>query len=86
MASQGQQTLLQIVSKLKIFTGLPRAATVIAAQQSAGFADLGMQVKVLQNVISLLSERLASADTNIEDYAGKLRQVKDEHGLIDGLE
>ena len=53
---------------------------------NALLADLGMQVKVLQNVISLLSERLASADTNIEDYAGKLRQVKDEHGLIDGLE
>ncbi len=84
--------------EMGVFTGLPRTATVIATQKSVGFAitkqdlhsalriDLGMQVKVLQNVIALLSERLANADTNIEDYAGKLKQAEDEHGLADGLE
>ena len=83
--------------EMGVFTGLPRTATVIAVQKSVGFAitkqdlhtalraDLGMQVKVLQNVIILLSERLASAGTNIEDYAGKLKQAEDEHGLVDGL-
>ena len=84
--------------EMGVFTGLPRTATVIATQKSVGFAitkpdlqktlrtDLDMQVKVLQNVITLLSERLASADTNIEDYAGKLKLAEDEHGLVDGLE
>lgn len=83
--------------EMGVFTSLPRSATVIATQKSVGFTitksdlhtglrqDLGMQVKVLQNVIALLSERLLNADTNIEDYAGKLKQAEDEHGLIDGL-
>ena len=75
--------------EMGVFTGLPRSATVIATQKSVGFTitkqdlqsalpqDLGMQVKVLQNVITLLSERLLNADTNIEDYAGKLKQVEE---------
>lgn len=84
--------------EMGVFTGLPRSATVIAMQKSVGFSitkidlqsalrqDLDLQVKILQNVIVLLSERLKNAGTSIEDYANKLKRAEDEHGLIDGLE
>ena len=84
--------------EMGVFTGLPRSATVIATQKSVGFSitksdlqnalrqNLSMQVKVLQNVITLLSERLKNVNTNIEDYAAKLKRAEDEHGMFDGLE
>ncbi|MGA1199763.1 MAG: hypothetical protein ACO36I_24985, partial [Candidatus Latescibacterota bacterium] len=81
-----------------VFTGQPRSATVIATQKSVGFSitkqDLqsalkvnqDMHIKVLQNVITLLSERLGTADGYIENYASKLKRAEDERGMLDGLE
>lgn len=84
--------------EMGVFTGRPRSATVVATQKSVGFsitkqdlhnalqADQGMHIKVLQNVIALLSERLGTADDYIENYATKLRRAEDEKGMLDGLE
>ena len=84
--------------EMGVFTGQPRSATVIATQQSVGFsmskqdlqntlkAHQDMHVKILQNVVTLLSERLGTADEYIENYAGKLKQVDDEQGLLEGLD
>ncbi|MBT3603191.1 MAG: hypothetical protein HN521_09010, partial [Candidatus Latescibacteria bacterium] len=84
--------------EMGVFTGQPRSATVIATQQSVGFsmskqdlqntlkAHQDMHVKILQNVVTLLSERLGTADEYIENYAGKLKQVEDEQGLLEGLD
>ena len=84
--------------EMGVFTGQPRSATVIATQKSIGFSitkqDLqnslktnqDMHVKVLQNVITLLSERLGTADGYIENYASKLKRAEDERGMLDGLE
>lgn len=81
-----------------VFTGFPSSATVIAMQKSVSFSitkidlknalrqNLELQVKILQNLIVLLSERLKNAGTSIEDYANKPKRAEDEHGLIDGLE
>jgi CRP-like cAMP-binding protein len=78
--------------EMGVFTGLPRTATIVASQKSVGFSitkqdlqkalqsDPNMHIKVLQNVIVLLTERLTAADGQIEDLAGKLRQAKDESG------
>ncbi|MCZ6633279.1 MAG: cyclic nucleotide-binding domain-containing protein [bacterium] len=79
--------------EMGIFTGQPRSATVVAIEQSTGFAitksdfrtvlrsDTGLQVKIQQNIITMLCERLQGADMNIDSYAGKLKQVRDEHGI-----
>ena len=84
--------------EMGVFTGLSRSATVVATQKSMGFAitkpqletvlktDQGIHIKVLQNVIGMLSERLASADGNIENYADKLKRAEEERGLLNGLE
>lgn len=84
--------------EMGVFTGLPRTATIVATQKSVGFsvskqdllgvlrADQGMHVKVLQNVIILLSQRLGDADAFIETYAGKLKRAEDERGQLNGLE
>ncbi len=84
--------------EMGVLTGLPRSATVVATQKSVGFSvskqnlngvlktDQGMHIKILQNVITLLSQRLGQADASIETYAGKLRGAEDEHGMLKGLE
>ena len=84
--------------EMGVFTGRPRSATVVATQKSVGFSitkqDLfaalkvnqDLHIKVLQNVITLLSERLGTADDYIENYAGKLKRAEDERGQLDGLE
>ena len=79
--------------EMGVFTGQPRVATVVAVEQSTGFAitksdfqtvlrsDTGLQVKIQKNIITMLCERLQGADMNIDIYAGKLKQVRDEQGL-----
>jgi CRP-like cAMP-binding protein len=75
-----------------VFTGSPRSATVVSSQQSAGFT-LGKQdvqtllrnnpdihVKIQQNIIALLSERLTKADLSIESYADRLKDAEDNYG------
>lgn len=75
--------------EMGVLTGQPRTATVIATQKSIGFTitrqalqivfrgDQTLHIKVLQNIVNLLSERLTSADAYIENYAGKLNHVDD---------
>ncbi len=80
--------------EMGIFTGQPRSATVVATEKSVGFiitktdltsalrADPAAHLKILQNLVTLLSERLASADVNIETYATKLKKAEDEQSGI----
>lgn len=84
--------------EMGVFTGQSRSATVVATQKSVGFSvakqdmlnvlksDQSLHVKILQNVITLLSDRLAQADASIETFAEKLKRAEDQHGLLNGLE
>ena len=84
--------------EMGVFSGRNRSATVVATQKCLGFvitkqdlktllsADPEMNVKVLQNMVELLSERLEDADTSIESHAVRLKQVQDEHGLTSDLD
>lgn len=84
--------------EMGVFTGQTRSATVVAVQKSVGFtvskqdlqsalkSDQGLHIKVLQNVIALLSDRLTQADATIEAYAHKLKRAEDERGMLKGLE
>lgn len=84
--------------EMGVFTGLNRSATVVATQKSMGFVitkqdletalrvDQGMHIKVLQNIVRLLCERVTTADGSIETYADKLKRSEEERGQLDGLE
>ncbi len=77
-----------------VLTGKVRSATVTALVESSGFAvarkdllalfrtDQELRVKMMENVVDLLCDRLAGANVQIEDYAAKgeepLAQTKDE--------
>ena len=79
--------------EMGMFTGHNRSATVVAIDQSMGFAiargdllkvfkaDVQLQAKVQQNIIMMLCERLEEADINIDSRAGELKRVKDEQGM-----
>ena len=74
--------------EMGVFTGHRRSATIVATSKSSGFviskkdltnslrADPETHVKILQNIVILLSERLGTADQSIETYAGKLKTAE----------
>ena len=75
--------------EMGMFTGYPRSANIVAATKAAGFtipkaelitalnANKDMLIKLLQNLVSLLSERLTTANLRLEEK---------EHGDEDGDE
>ena len=80
--------------EMGVFTGRVRSATVIAETKASGFVINGQQldtvmraypeahVKILKNIIAVLSDRLSGADVQIESFAGKLRRAEDENGMM----
>lgn len=82
--------------EMGIFTGQPRSATIVSGGKSSGFVITKAQldsalrtapeahVKILQNIIAIISERLAGVDTQIESYAGRLQKAEDRMGSVGG--
>ena len=82
--------------EMGLFTGQPRSATIVSEGKSSGFVITRSQldgalrmapethVKILQNIIAMISERLAGADMQIESYAGRLQKAEDKRGMIGG--
>ena len=78
--------------EMGLFTGRPRSANVTAAAESTGlivkkselvsvFAENSkIHLKVLQNVVDLLSKRLVQADLHMENYATEIGELKEEIG------
>jgi len=78
--------------EMGMFTGQTRSATIVSEGKSSGFTITKPQldsalrsaaethVKILQNIIAVLSERLAGADTQIEDYASRLQGPDGDRG------
>ncbi len=76
--------------EMGLFTGHTRSATILAAAKSAGFvirkqdldgildSDLSTKVKILQNVVELLTSRLVGADVQIEGFAAKPQKPEDD--------
>jgi CRP-like cAMP-binding protein len=79
--------------EMGLFTGAPRTATVTAEEPTTGFrisradlqllfrTDLRVHIKILQNIVSLLSRRLATTGNTIEEYALRTAQLEDQLGL-----
>ena len=75
------------IGEMGVLTGCPRSATIIALEKSAGFvieksplerlllSDQDIRVKVLENIVRILCERLIGANTQIENYAEKTRDT-----------
>lgn len=66
-------------------TGYPRSATVVAEEESRGFVieanhlqmlmriDTTMRLKILENIVAQLCDRVLGANSEIENYAQRLR-------------
>ena len=73
--------------EMGIFTGHPRSASIVAAEPSAGLiirkpelaivlsSNKDMHLRLLYNIISLLSDRLADANKQNDQYAHKLEAM-----------
>ena len=81
--------------EMGMFTGYPRSANIVAAARSAGFiipkAELiralntnkDMLIKLLQNLVSLLSERLTTANLRLEEKERGDDDLEDEEEYDD---
>ena len=79
--------------EMGFFTGEPRSANVTATAQSTGLVlrksvlqallqeDNKIHVKVLRNVLALLSKRLADASMQIEDYSKQIQEMEVRDGV-----
>ena len=73
--------------EMGVLTAYPRSATIVAVEASAGFvigktqldnlmrSVAAVRMKVLENMVKLLCERLMGANTQIESYAEKSREM-----------
>ena len=70
--------------EMGVLTDQPRSATILATENSSGFVikkndlrkllrDDGLRLKVYENMVGILCERLASANLQMETYASKGR-------------
>ena len=78
------------VGEMGFFTGQPRGANVTTSVESSvleisrdDFFPLfeesrSMHVKILQNVVELLSRRLVLTGHRVEDYAAKVQMLEEE--------
>ena len=71
--------------EMGVLTGQPRSATILATEAAAGFVldkgnldkllrDDGLRLKVYENMVGILCERLAGANLQMEAYAKKGRE------------
>ena len=78
------------IGEMGVFTGQPRSATVVASDKSAGVAirkidldallgrDPVIHVKILKNVVALLSERLMDANSLNEKHIETIHRMEEE--------
>lgn len=88
----GEITAGSCCGEMGLFTGEARTATVVAEAATTGFriqrqdlmvlfrTDTRMHIKMLQNIVALLSRRLASTDQQIETYARRTEQLEEQVG------
>jgi CRP-like cAMP-binding protein len=69
--------------EMGVLTGCPRSATVVATEDTRGFvietaqleslmrSDADIRMKVLENIVELLCDRVIGANAQIENYANK---------------
>lgn len=72
--------------EMGVLTGEPRSATILAIEESSGFVirkqdltrflrDDGVRLKVYENMVDILCERLSAANVQMETYARKGRDA-----------
>ena len=72
--------------EMGVITGKPRSASILAEEKSAGFVisksdldtfllDDKVRLKVFENMVDLLCERLAEANLQMEAYAKRSRAI-----------
>jgi CRP-like cAMP-binding protein len=78
------------IGEMGVFTGHVRSATVTATTEAGGVAirkmdvdilmtrNASMYVKVLQNIIGILSDRLAQANTQNEQHMKTIMRMRDQ--------
>ena len=70
--------------EMGVLPGQPRAATILATESASGFVikkndltkllrDDGLRLKVYENMVGILCDRLSSANLQMESYARKSR-------------
>lgn len=76
--------------EMGMFTKMPRSATIVAADKSAGLvfsrdklnavmaSEVHLKGTILQNVVGLLAERLVEADRKMEEYMKKVVELGGE--------
>lgn len=81
--------------EMGVFTGHRRSATIVASSNASGFViskrdlaqalktDPDTHIKILKNIVILLSERLENADQSIESFAEELENKKDSNETQD---
>ena len=86
----GSVTAGNPIGEMGVFTGQVRSATVTAATEAGGVVirkmdvdilmtrHATMYVKVLQNIIGTLSERLAQANTHNEQHMQTIMRLRDQ--------
>ena len=74
--------------EMGVLTGQPRSATILALENASGFAitkvdlekflrDQGVRLKVFENMVDVLCERLTGANLQIENFAKKQRDSEE---------
>ena len=74
-----------VTGEMGVLTGEPRSATILAAEAASGFVirksdlttlmrDDGIRLKVMENMVGILIERLRASNTQMETYARKSRE------------
>ena len=86
------------IGEMGLFTGLPRSASVVTRERSTGFtiaraelsrvlsANHSMHIRLLNNLVALLSARLVDADTLIETLQGQVEKEDDDQEDEEGWE
>ena len=76
--------------EMGMFTGQPRSASIVAAEDSAGLVitrerldglmatERAMKATILQNVVNLLSKRLIDTDRKLEEYMKRVEELEGE--------
>lgn len=84
--------------EMGVFTGQPRSANIGAPERSVAVvikkealdalmaADQKMHVRILKNIVELLSERLAAANAHNDELARKVAALENEAGFTSDRE
>ncbi|MDP6777694.1 MAG: cyclic nucleotide-binding domain-containing protein, partial [Candidatus Latescibacteria bacterium] len=75
-----------VTGEMGVLTGEPRSATILASEAASGFVlrksdlttllrDDAIRLKVMENMVGILIERLRATNTQLESYARKSREM-----------